>query len=63
MGEGEDAVELDTTEKEKDLGVTIDNKLKFSEHCNRIVLKANKLIGIIRRTFINKLTLMSSHQR
>ena len=53
MGTGEDRVKLGATVEEKDLGVTIDNKLAFSEHCNRIVTKANKLLGIIRRTWVN----------
>ena len=53
MGDDETRVKLETTELEKDLGVTVDNKLTFSEHCSRIVTKANKLIGIIRRTWVN----------
>ena len=36
---------------EKDLGVLIDNKLGFSEHVAHITKKANRIVGIIRRTF------------
>lgn len=50
MGTDQDKIKLNTTEEEKDLGVTVDNKLTFSEHCNKIVTKANKILGIISRT-------------
>ena len=36
---------------EKDLGVTIDNDLKFREHIDEKVNKANSMMGIIRRSF------------
>lgn len=36
---------------EKDIGVTIDNKLKFEEHLMEKVNKANAMMGVIRRTF------------
>ena len=42
---------LQETECEKDLGVKIDNNLKFSQHIDTIVNKANSIMGIIRRTF------------
>ena len=38
--------------KEKDLGITVDDQLKFSAHTNAAVTKANKMLGIILRTFI-----------
>ena len=38
---------------EKDLGVHIDNNLNFKEHIGTIIKKANKMLGIIRRSFIN----------
>ena len=41
---------LETTE-EKDLGVLIDNKLKFSSHIKSIVAKANRMIGLIKISF------------
>ena len=46
-----DGVELATTECEKDLGVSMDNKLKFDTHINEKVNKANAIMGIIRRSF------------
>lgn len=34
-----------------DLGVTIDNKLKFSNHVNRVAAKAKQVLGCVRHTF------------
>ena len=39
---------LGTTDFEKDLGVLVDNKLKFSKHVEAQVCKANRILGIIR---------------
>ena len=39
------------TSKEKDLGVMIDEDLKFNSHINTIVNKANSIMGAIRRAF------------
>lgn len=44
--------ELREVKHEKDLGVIIDNNLSFDEHLAEKVNKANKIVGIIRRTFI-----------
>ena len=44
---------LDTVDHEKDLGVTFDNKLRFTMHINNIIAKANSRLGIIRRNFTN----------
>ena len=37
--------------EEKDLGIIIDDKLKFQNHINKQILKANRLLGLIKRTF------------
>jgi hypothetical protein len=42
---------LDVTTAEKDLGVFVDPDLSFRKHINTIVNKANRIIGIIKRTF------------
>lgn len=42
---------ITTTDKEKDLGITIDQKLNFQEHINTQVKKANQKVGMINRTF------------
>ena len=42
---------LDHITEEKDLGVIIDNKLKFDSHINNKIDKANNILGAIRRSF------------
>ena len=37
--------------KEKDLGITIDGKLKFQIHINNQTKKANQRLGMIKRSF------------
>ena len=51
MKDGRDITEIVRTKREKDLGVNIDEDLKFSEHIEIQVNKANKLLGLIRRSF------------
>lgn len=38
---------------EKDIGVVMDNKLNFSDHLAEKINKANKIVGLIRRTFVS----------
>ena len=42
---------LESTDSIKDLGVIVDQKLKFSEHILKISKRANSLLGQIRRCF------------
>ena len=42
---------MEETIAEKEVGVTIDNKLSFDKHITEKVNKANSIIGVIRRTF------------
>ena len=44
---------LSNTTLEKDLGVNIDEGLKFHDHVNITVKKANSIVGIIKRNFRN----------
>ena len=44
-------VTLDESEYEKDFGVLIDNTLGFSNHVAHVTTKANRIDGIIHRTF------------
>ena len=44
--------QLPKIEMEKDLGVNIDDKLNFSHHMSEKINKANKVVGMIRRTFL-----------
>ena len=43
--------ELEHVSSEKDLGVTIDDELKFEEHITRKIQVANGIVGQIRRSF------------
>ena len=43
--------EIVKVSEEKDLGITFDDKLKFSQHISNAVKKANRNVGIIFRTF------------
>ena len=45
-----DGRQLENTEKENDLGVTITSNLKPSQQCSEVVKKANKLVGFIGRS-------------
>ena len=48
---GKDVQKTSVCETEKDLGVTFDKDLSFDPHIDRVVNKANQMIGIIKRTF------------
>ena len=51
----EDGMEhtLETVESEKDLGVLIDRELKFSQHCQLKINKANSILGCLKHSFKN----------
>ena len=51
------------TESEKDLGVIINNDMKFEDQVPSAALKANKTLGIIKRNFkcIDKDTYITSN--
>ena len=42
---------LEAATEKKDLGVIIDEKLKFDKHTEAQVNKANKVLGLLRRSF------------
>ena len=42
---------LQNVNEEKDLGVIIDNQLKFHSHVSSVVSKASKLLAVIRQSF------------
>ena len=44
-------VPLETTEMERDLGVNVDAQLEFDKHIEMQVNKANKLLGMIQRSY------------
>ena len=51
MKVGADTAGIQTCNEEKDLGVIFDGTLKFDLHIQSAISKANRMIGILRRTF------------
>jgi len=47
-----DAIQMQEVHEEKDLGVSDD--LKWDKQCVAVVKKANKLLGMIKRNFIDR---------
>jgi hypothetical protein len=43
--------EIQQVTEEKDLGIIIDDKLKFKQHINLQTKKANQRLGMIKRSF------------
>ncbi len=46
-----DGTTLESVTVEKDLGVQIDEELKFHKHVSAAISKANQTVGIVKRTF------------
>ena len=44
-------VVLEESKCERDLGVLVDNELKFGQQVDAVVLKANPQLGLIKRSF------------
>ena len=42
---------LENVEYAKDLGITIDSHLKFHEYYSLVISKANRMLGIIAKSF------------
>ena len=42
------------TTNERDLGVQIDPDLKFNQHVDTVISKANRMLGMIRRAYTYK---------
>ena len=61
MDKGDMEIELQPTTLEKDLGVYIDPKLKFSSHWEQKVNKANKILGLIHRSYVHLDTITLKH--
>ena len=45
---------INTTVKEKDLGLTISADIKISEQCAVAAAKGNQILGVIRRNIVYK---------
>lgn len=46
-------VALEQSDCERDLGMMMDNELKFGQQVDVVVLKANRHLGLIKRSFIH----------
>ena len=44
-------IDLDTTHTEKDLGIYVDDKLKFDFHIHTAVTRAHRMLGLIKRSY------------
>ena len=53
LSENNQDTEITFAENEKDLGVTFDTDLKFRQHINNCINKANSVVGIIKRSFLS----------
>ena len=53
-GHGNEDTVLNTTLKEKDLGLTISADMKVSEQCGIAAAKGNQILGFIRRNIVSK---------
>ena len=51
MTNNTDVIDLEFTEMEKDLGIHVDNKLRLRDHAEIAAAKANKILGLIRRSY------------
>ena len=47
-----DRTDLVASVVERDLGVMVDSELKFSKHVECQVKKANRILGLIKRSFV-----------
>ena len=45
---------LDTVTQEKDLGVIVDDQLKFHEHTAVAAKKANQILGLIKQSYSSR---------
>jgi ribonucleases P/MRP protein subunit RPP40 len=46
------AAELRESDEERDLGVIVDKRLSFESHIDKIVSRANRQLGLIKRSFV-----------
>ena len=47
-------IDLECVSDEKDLGVIISEDLKWEKQCSEAVRKANRMLGIIKRNFVDR---------
>ena len=49
-----DGVKLEHVNEEKDLGIIISEDLKWEKQCSSAVSKANRILGMIKRNFVDR---------
>ena len=60
MTTNNDVTDLEFTEMKKDLGIHVDNKLRLRNHAEIAIVKANKILGLIRSyKYLNTVSLKS----
>jgi len=47
-------ISLEVISEEKDFGVWMDDRLKFSTHIGHAVAKGNQVLGLIKRPFVHR---------
>jgi len=47
-------ISLEVISEENDLGVWMDNRLKFSTHIGHAVAKGNPVLGLMKRSFVHR---------
>jgi len=47
-------ISLEVISEEKDLGVWMDDRLKFYTHIGHAVAKGNQVLGLIKRSFVHR---------
>ncbi len=52
MKDGNGDLQLENSDEEKDLGIYVDRVLSFEGHVEKAVAKANKILGLVKRTMI-----------
>ena len=52
MGDGDNIVELENSDEERDLGILVDRTLSFNGHIEKAIAKANQILGLIKRTLV-----------
>ena len=50
-------ISLEVISEEKDLGVWMDDRLKFSTHIGHAVAKGNQVLGLMKRSWLQSLFL------
>ena len=51
---GKDKAIIKTSELERDLGVLLSNDLKWGSHCRKVAATANRVLGRLKHTFVNR---------